>query len=256
MSATPRSPLSRSRSALLVTAGLAAATVLSGCAAGASGQSAAESSAASGPASATPGARDGVADLSAGLLPAEAFDAGGVAPITRDQLQQQLGVVGGAVGGVTVAPERCAQAVQGTLPTLDGLDGLAAELAKTPGSTGMTVEVLAAGDAVAGSVARLSAGVAACPQATLTAPQVGTATVTFQPVEVPPLGDGAVAVSFTTTVTGTSGQTYAVPAIVGMVQDGRRVVTLVTTYSNGAGDPVPFLALLQQAYQHQAEALG
>jgi hypothetical protein len=256
MSATLRRPPSRSRTALLITAGLAAAaTALSGCAAGASGQAAAGSSAASGPASATSAALDGVADLSAGLLPAEACGAGGVAPITRDQLQQQLGVVGGARGGVTVAPEGCAEAVQGTLPTLDGLGGLAAELAKTPGGTGMTVEVLAAGDAVAGSVARLSAGVAACPKATLTAPQ-GTATVTFQPVQAPQLGDGAAAVSFTTTVTGTSGQAYTVPAIVGMVQDGRRVVTLVTTYSNGAGDPAPFLALLQQAYQHQADALG
>jgi hypothetical protein len=253
MSATMRRrPPSRSRRAVLLASGLAA--TLAGCGSDeVPGQASAGSSSASSSAAASSGALADAEDLSAGLLPARAFADGTVlTPVTREQLQQQSQVVGGTQEGLTVTPESCTRAVQGTQPGLDGVDGLAAQTAAL--GPDVTVEVLAAGDAVADSVDRLTSGIADCPQATVTSPQFGTATIAFTTVDAPDLGDGAAVVSFTTSVT-TDGQAVTVPALIGVVQDGDRVVTLVSTSVTGAADPAPFLALLQQAYEHQADAL-
>jgi hypothetical protein len=251
MSATTR----RSRSALLLTGGLAAVAALSACGSGeVSGQATAGSPAVSGSsAGSSSDPLADVADLSAGLLPVDAFDAGTtVTPITREQLQQQSQLAGGSMQGLTVTPESCTAAVQGTQPGLDDVDGLAAQTAQL--GTTATVEVLAGGAAVADAVDTLTSGVSACPQATVTSPQFGTAIIDFQPVDAPDLGDGAAVVGFTTSVT-TDGQAVTVPALIGLVQDGDRVVTLVSTSPGAAADPAPFLALLQQAYEHQADVL-
>jgi hypothetical protein len=238
---------------LLLAAGLAAVAPLAGCGADeVTGQASAASSSASSSV-ATSGSLSGADDLSGGLLPADAFPDGTVVtPVTSEQLQQQAQLAGGSLKGLTVTPENCRQAVRGTQPGLQDVEGLAAQTA-TLGADA-TVEVLAAGAAVTGSVDELTAAVADCPQATLTSPQFGTATVAFSTVEAPDLGDGTAVVGFTTSVTA-NGQAVTVPALIGVVQDGDRTVTLVSTSAGGAADPAPFLALLEQAYQHQADAL-
>jgi hypothetical protein len=213
-------------------------------------------------AAASPGAPADVEDLSAGLLPAEAFGAGGVAPLTADELAQQVqsyrGPMAGQLAGVSVTPESCTAALAalpGAEPQEADLHGFAAQMGKTNGTTVLTVEVLAAGPVVADAVEQLSAGVAACPEATVDAPQVGSATVAFQTLDAPDLADGAAAVSVATTVTPAGAQPITASVLVGMAQDGDRLVTLVSTGPDGALDPDAFLALLDRAHQHAADAL-
>ena len=90
----------------------------------------------------------------------------------------------------------------------------------------------------------------------MTSPDLGTATIRFAAVDVPDLGDGSAAVSFTTVATGPDGQQLTVPALTGVVEDGERTITLLSIDPQGAPlDPAAFAALLEQAFQAQAEAL-
>jgi len=207
-------------------------------------------------ASESSGATD-VEDLSAGLLPAAAFPAGAqVTPITPEELtaqQEQLGGGLGGLGDVTVTPESCAPAVQQVQPELADMDGLAAQTAVVGAAA--TVELLAEGPGLAGSLETFSTGVAGCPEATITSPQIGTATVTFEAIEVPDLGDGSAAVTMTMTIEGPDGTPITVPVQLGMALDGDRLLSLTTTDPAGATDPVAFGQLLQQAFEHQAAEL-
>jgi hypothetical protein len=250
----------RRRSLGVLAAGLLGAAAVAGCGSEVEGR-ASESSASSSPAgsssaSRSTGALDDVADLSAGLLPAEAFGPGAqVTPVTADQLasqQSQLGGLGGLTD-LTISPESCAPAVKSVQPGLDDLDGLGAQTV-TVGSAA-TVEILAAGAGIAEGVDQLASTPQTCPQATISAQQIGTADVTFTALDVPDLGDGAAGLTMTLSLTGPGGQPVSVPVMLGMVKDGDRLVSLTATDPTGAGDPVAFAALLQQAYQHQADAL-
>jgi hypothetical protein len=254
----------RSRTTLLVGAGLTGAAVLAGCGAQEVAGEPAEASVApaAGTGTASSGALADVEDLSAGLLPAEAFGAGAVAPLTAEELAQQAQVYGGSMAGsldgVTVTPESCGTALaalQGGRPQPEDLEGFAAQMAKANGTTVLTVEVLAAGPVVADAVEQLVGGVSACPEATVSAPQLGDATVAFQTLDTPDLGDDAVVVGVTTTVTPAGGQPFAAPVLLGMVQDGDRLVTLVSTGPDAELDAGAFDALLAQAHEHQADAL-
>jgi len=246
----------------LLTAGAFAAGALAGCGSEVEGEASAASSSASGGSSSAPstagtstGALDDVADLSAGLLPAEAFGAGAqVTPVTADQLEQQSGLGGlGALKDITITPEECAPAVKQIQPGLDDLDGLAAQ-AVTVGSAA-TIEVLAEGAGITAGVEQLGTTVQTCPQATITAQQSGTADVSFTPLDVPDLGDGAAGVTMTISVTGPDGQPVTVPVLLGMVADGERLISLTATDPTGATDPAAFVGLLQQAHQHAADTL-
>src|SRR3978361_333932 len=101
----------RRRSLGVLAAGLLGAAAVAGCGSEGGGR-ASESSASSSPAgsasaSGSTGALD-VADLSAGLLPAEAFGPGAqVTPITADQMAQQQSKLGGLGGlqDLTITPE-------------------------------------------------------------------------------------------------------------------------------------------------------
>jgi hypothetical protein len=257
----------RPRRTLLLGAGLAGAAVLTGC--GAQGATGEAAEVAIAPAADTAAAPSGdladVADLSAGLLPADAFGAGRVVPLTAEQLAQQAAAYGGsmagAVDGLSVTPDGCRtalEALKGTRPDVEdseSLEGFAAQLAKADGTTPLTVEVLAAGPLVADAVDRVVAGVTACPEATVSAPALGSATVAFQTLDTPDLGDDAVTVSVTATVTRAGGQPITAPVLVGMVQDGDRLVTLLSTGPDAALDADAFLALLERAHEHQADAL-
>jgi hypothetical protein len=250
----------------LLSVGLLGAAALAGCGSEVEGESSAASSSSSSTAgSSSPaatsaaestGALDGAEDLSAGLLAAEAFGPGAqVTPITADQLEAQQGPVGGIAGlqDLTITPEECAPAVKSIQPGLDDVEGVAAQTA-TAGST-TTVEILAAGEAIAAGVEQLDSTVDRCPQATVTAPQIGTAQVSFARLDVPDLGDAAAGISMTLSVTGPGGQPVTVPLLLGMVRDGDRLVSLTQTDPTGGTDPAAFAALLQQAVEQQADAL-
>jgi hypothetical protein len=254
------------RSAGLLSAGLLGVAALAGCGSEVDGTASpaadVSSPAASPPASAGSSASAGGSapeDLSAGLLPAEAFGPGAqITPITGAQLLAQQGQLGGGLGalaGLTVTPQECAPAVEGVQPGLEDVTGLAAQTAQSGGTA--VAEVLAAGPAVAGSLDGVDRALADCPAATITAPQLGTATVTFTPLEVPALGDGAKALTMTLALTGPDGQPLTVPVQLGMALDGDRLVSLTVTDPTGGagGDPASFGRLLQQAFDHQHDAL-
>jgi hypothetical protein len=193
-------------------------------------------------------------DLAKGLLPAEAFgQQATVVPLTRDQLQQGAGLAPSA-NDQTVSPPECATAVQGTQPDVTAFDDIAAQSATTGGA--ISIEVLLSGGPTSGSLDAMEQAVSRCPSVQISSPQIGTAMITFRSVPVDDLGDGAAALQFTTTVTQPGGAKVTVPALVGVVRDGDRVVTLLTLAQNGTPpDPAAFTDLLQQAYEVQAQAL-
>ena len=232
----------------------ASVVLLAGCGGGgdddASGSSSATSSSA---------AETSPPDLASGLLTAEAFpDDATVVAVSLEQLRAGAGL--GALGkDLTITPEECAPAVQGTQPDLDAFDDVSGLSATSP--AGVTVEILMRGGPTTGAVDLLSAAVERCPQAQITSPQIGTATVTFEPIPVPDLGDGAAALRFTTVVTAPDGTQTTVPALVGAFEDGDRLGVLTAladprTPDAPAPDAAGFATLLEQAYQVQSDALG
>ena len=192
--------------------------------------------------------------LAGGLLPAEAFGAGAtVTPLSRAQLEQGAALAADP-GSLTITPEGCAAAVEGTQPQIEDYDEVAAQSATVGGST--TVEVLLRGKATAGAVDVLADAATNCPEARISSPQLGEAVLTFEALDVPDVGDGAAAVRYTTTLT-QGGQEVSVPALVGLVRDGDRVITLLTIVTDGSQpDATAFASLLEQAFEVQAEALG
>src|SRR3712207_6083277 len=191
----------------LLTVGLIGSAALAGCGSDVEGEaspgtsssassSAASSSAASGSAAGeSAGTLEDAEDLSAGLLPAEAFGSGAqVTPISADQIEQQaqLGGLGGQEG-LTITPEACAPAVKGVQPGLDDVAGLAAQTA-TAGST-TTVEILAAGAGIAQGGEDLASTAQTFPQAPIPAPPDRAPQATFAAPEGSEVGDAAARVS-------------------------------------------------------------
>ncbi|MGY1804455.1 hypothetical protein ACI78T_14345 [Blastococcus sp. SYSU D00922] len=202
------------------------------------------------------------ADLASGLLPADAFGAdASVVAISPEQLAQGAGLAASGAEDLQITPEECAVAVEGTQPDFDDFDDIAAQSATT--GSGTTVEVLVRGGPTKDTVGQLEESAARCPQAQLTSPDIGSATITFEPLEVDDLGDGAALLRYTTAVTLPDGTQPTVPALIGAVQDGDRVLILMnleTAALAGGGaaapaDPAAFADLLAQAYEAQAAAL-
>jgi hypothetical protein len=86
-------------------------------------------------------------------------------------------------------------------------------------------------------------------------------TVAFEDVPVANLGDGAAAMRYTATITQRDGAKATVPALVGAVEDGGRLVVLISLAKPTGGpaavlDPAAFTSLLRKAYQAQADAFG
>lgn len=251
------------RRAVPAVAGAAAVLLLAACGsdgpaaddAGSSGTSSAGSSSAEATESAEP-TDEGAADeaLATGLLPADAFGPSAtVTPLSAEELQSQEQA--GLLEGVTVTPEACAAAVQSTQTKTDAYDAIAAQVATTDAGTA-TVQLLTEGGPVDGAIATARDNVAVCSEATISSPELGTATIAFATIDVPDLGDDSAAVLYTTTVTAADGTVASVPIVLGLVQDGQRMLTLITTGTpDQPVDQAAFVALLESAYQHQADTL-
>ena len=252
-----RSSVRPTRAALALAASVALVTA---CGGGEGGEEAASSS--SSPASSSAAEESEAPDLASGLLPAEAFgpDAAVVA-VTQEQLAQGAGLAASGAEGLQITPEECASAVDGTQPDFDDFDDIAAQSATIGSAT--TVEVLVRGGPTKDTVGQLEEAAARCPQAQITSPAIGSATVTFEPLEVGELGDAAALLRYTTAVALPDGTQATVPALIGAVQDGDRVLILMNletaAITGGAAaapaDPAAFADLLAQAYEAQAAAL-
>ncbi len=241
---------------LRVPACLAAAVLLAGCGGEVEGSASPASSAppTSSSPSPSPSSPSPGTDLAAGLLPAEAFGpAARVTPLTEAQLEQGAAAAGGSAQDLQVDPPECAPAVQGTQPPLDAYDALAAQVAVLGTTT--TVQTLASGGPAEDALAAFGIP-EQCRVVQVTGPQVGTATIGFDELDVPDLGDGSAGITYATTATGPDGTQVTVPALVGVVQDGERLLVLLTTDTSGGRlDPTAFTDLLQQAHDTQAAAL-
>src|SRR5919112_1869316 len=224
-----RSSVRPTRAALALAASVALVTA---CGGGDSGEGASSSAPASSSAAEETAAEESTPDLASGLLTAEAFgpDAAVVA-ITREQLAQGAGLAASGAEGLQITPGECAVAVEGTQPKFDDFDDIAAQSATT--GTATTVEVLVRGGPTKDTVGQLEEAAARCPQAQITSPAIGSATITFEPLEVGDLGDAAALLRYTTAVALPDGTQATVPALIGAVQDGDRVVILMNLETSG-----------------------
>lgn len=240
----------------LLAAGLTCAAVLTAC--GGDDEASEASSASGSKEAAASSERAKDPDLASGLLTAEAFGPEAVvAAVSPEQLEEGAGMAA-RFGDVQITPESCAGAVEGTQPDLADFDDIAA-VSATVGTT-VTVEMLTRGGPVEGAVDELASAVERCPQAQISSPEIGEATVTFEELPVADLGDGSAALRYTTVVALPDGTQASVPALIGAVQDGDRLVILTTLSVDptGAGaelDTAAFASLLEQAYDTQADAL-
>ena len=240
----------------LVAAGLLSTTVLTGC----GGDDAddgprADPDAKSAESSAK---EEPEADLASGLLGADAFGPTAVVTALSPEQLEQGAALSGDLDDVQVTPPECDAAVQGTQPDLDDFDDVAAVSAAD--ETTVVVEMLVRGGPVEGAVAQLASAAERCPQVQVSSPQTGDASVTFEQLPVPDLGDGAAALRFTTVVALPDGTQVSVPALLGAVEDGDRLVVLTALAPDPAAAAVPldvaaFTSLLEQAYETQAAAL-
>ena len=130
----------------------------------------------------------------------------------------------------------------------------------------VTLEAIMTGAAANSAVDGLKNTLANCAQVTATSAQIGQATVQFSPVDASGIGAQAAAASYTTTVTPPNQPAITVPALVGVVRDGDRLILLLSANADAAsvnGGPPPaapdqaaFIDLLKNAYTTQHEALG
>ena len=239
----------------LLAAGLISTTLLAGC----SGSEEEDAPAPAASSSAEETAEEpAVSDLAAGLLPAEAFGPDAtVVSVSPEQLSQGAGIAA-AAEGAEIQPEECRAAVEGTQPDLEDFADVAAQSASLGAST--TVQMLVRGGPLEDVVVQLEQAAERCPQAQITLPGVGQAALTFENLPVDDLGDGAAVVRSAVVVAGPDGTQTSIPTLVGAVEDGDRLLLLLTIVADpsqpgGSADPAAFTALLAQAYETQADAL-
>ncbi len=237
----------------VLAAALASRVVLTACGGddgaepAATGSSSAESSSA---------AVESPSDLASGLLPAEAFGPDvRVVSVSGEQLSRGALAGMSSPADVEVTPESCTAVLQ-ALPVQQppAAEDLAAQVA-VQGTT-YTAELLAVAGPAAELVGRVPELVAQCPQVTVSSPEHGSATVDLATFDVPELGDAAVGVSVEVVATEPGGAQREASGLVGLVRDGDRVVALATgDRASAEPDRAAFSALLEQAYDVQAEAL-
>jgi hypothetical protein len=186
------------------------------------------------------------------LLPAEAFGADArVFPVSGERLSRGSLASVGSPADVHVTPEACTAALQALpLQQPPPAEDVAAQVA-VQGTT-YTAELLAVAGPAAELVGRVPELVDQCRQVQVTSPEHGTATVDLATFDVPDLGDDAVGVAVTAVATEPGGAQVTVPALVGLVRDGDRVVALAIGDREGAEpDRAAFTALLEEAFDAQ-----
>jgi hypothetical protein len=253
------------RSAVVLGAGLVAGVVLTGCAARGT---AAAPAAATGPAQTSTAPATG-SDLVAGLLPAEAFGEG--TEVHRFPMgDADLGHWdhGWQDDGRNVTPAQCMTAMDQASSQLSGMQDAAGQVARTGGVR--TFELLAVPATQVDVVKQVRTAVAACGSMTFTESHHGAdmkGTVSIQELPGLPADMAAVSMTFSGDYPGGS---WSETALAGVAQDGDRVLALMQNSHDGhdqdaadgsdaaAGtplDPGAFTALLQRAYQTQADAM-
>lgn len=173
----------------------AAAVVVSSCAEQpAAGEAGAASSSESSSSSSAPAGeeRASAEELTAALLPADAFGPG--AQVTTVNVQQLATNPGAIARESTIDPDTCTEGVGGTQPAFTPDDGTIVAQAATT-DTGATVEVLVDAEDIEGLTPDLADLAAQCPQVTVTAPDGSTATVDHAALDVPSVGDFSEAVT-------------------------------------------------------------
>lgn len=255
--------------------GAAAVSLVAGCGGngGSSGQAASGSSSSSSAASSSAsGPKE--SPLTKGLLSPSAFGSqANVTSMTLQQFQQATASKLSQASGLKVDPPQCADALKSTQPDPNKIKDLVAEAAtaQSGGQGTVTVEAIATGDVVDGATGKLDDAAQNCPKITITSPQLGQATVEFSKIDVSKISGKAAAVQSTTTITSPGHSAVTVPALIGAVQDGDRLVLLMNAEANnpaaaqssGAAQPsvappdtAAFTSLLQKAYTTEKNALG
>lgn len=243
----------------LLAAGLLSTAVLTGCSGDDEGdEPRADSDAKASEASAK---EEPEPDLASGLLGADAFGPTAVvSSVSPEQLEEGAGLSSSMAENAQVTPPECNASIQGTQPDFDDFDDVAAVSAVE--ETTVVVEMLIRGGPVEGSVQQLADAAERCPEVQISSPEIGQATAVFENLPVADLGDASAAVRYTTTVTLPDGTQVSVPVLLGAVEDGDRLVFLTSLPADPTGAEVPaldvaaFTALLEQAYETQADALG
>ena len=254
--------------------GAAAVSLVAGCGGngGSSGNTAAGSSSSSAASSSASGPKE--SPLTKGLLSPSAFGSqANVVTMTLQQFQQATQGKLSQATGLKVDPPQCADALKSTHPDTSKIKDLVAEAATTQsgGQGTVTVEAIATGDLVDGSIGKLDDAVQNCKKVTVSSPQIGQATVEFAKIDVSKIGDKAAAVQVTTTIAPPGHSAVTVPALIGAAQDGDRLVLLINAVANDPNaaaqssggaqpsvappDTAAFTSLLRKAYTTEKHAL-
>jgi hypothetical protein len=243
----------------LVAAGLLSTAVLTGCGGDdADAGPRAGSDAKAAEASAKEEQAEPGTDLTSGLLPADAFGPDAVVTAVSPE-ELELGALQSTsmAEGAQVTPAECNAALEKTQPEFADFEDVAA-VSAVEGTT-VVVEMLIRGGPVEGAVDQLADAAERCSEVQVSSPRIGEATVVFEALPAPDLGDGSVAVRYTTTLALPDGTSGTLPMLIGAVEDGDRLLFLTALAVDPAGatplDDAAFLALLEQAYETQAAAL-
>jgi hypothetical protein len=231
--------------AAAVTGVVVLVTACAGGAGGGSGEAASSSSSAAASSEAPEPAS--AEELSAALLPAEAFgpDAD-VVEVSVDEISEAT--AGGLPPGATVQPESCAPVTGSAQLSPEDFGAIVAQSATSP--TTVTVEVLAESEQIDDAVPGFDDVPAECREITVTAADGTEATVTFGPLEVPSLGDASGGVTLTTALRTPEGESITVPSLLAFAVDGQRLVFLQQLSPQAAPvDPAAFTALFEEAFQ-------
>ena len=248
---TPRSAL-RPRHLPRLLAAVGALLLVTSCAEeSASGETGAStsSSPSSAPASEE---RASAEELTAALLPAEAFGPG--AQVSTVSVQQLATNPGAISPESTIDPDTCTEGVGGTQPAFTPDDGtIVAQTGIT--DTSVTVEVLVDAEDIDGLTPDLADLAAQCPQVTVNAPDGSTATIDFAPLDVPETGDFSEAVTADLALTAPDGTNLTLISLLAVAVDGDRFLFLQQTAPTSTPpDPAAFAALFEDAFdaQHQS----
>lgn len=233
---------------LLATAGVV--LLVSACADGPAGEPAASSS--SSTAASTTEERASDEELTAALLPAEAFGSG--AQVTTINVQQLATNPGAISPESTIDPDTCTEGVGGTQPAFSPEDGtIVAQSAVT--QTAATVEVLVDAEDIEGLTPQFADLVAECPKVTVEAPDGSTATIDFAALEVPDVGDSSEAVTANLAITGPDGTNLALTSLLAVAVDGDRLLFLQQSGpASTPPDPAAFSTLFEDAFEAQDDA--